>query len=159
MQPAGIDVKLVRSTIVPGVFDLQLDAAGDIATEDSFDTAISVSLFTDARASETQVVLPELRRGWVGNERTPGFQMGGHLWLFQMPRLNQVTANALKDAARGALRWLVEDGFALQIRTEIFLIDSERARLEILITKPNGETETKQFNLWSNSGRTFGEPV
>ena len=47
------DIKLFQEN---GFFDIGIEN-GDFIAEDGFDTAIWVSLFTDARADESQVVL------------------------------------------------------------------------------------------------------
>jgi len=152
----GIDAKLVELSWQPGTFDLQLDANGDIATEDSFDSAIFCSLFTDRRASSSQIALPELRRGWIGDERTPGFQMGSVLWLYEMSRLNRTTANGIEDAAVQALGWMVDEGYAVAVEADMTLEGPEQGTLEIRLTKPTGEVETRLWNLWALTGMDFG---
>ncbi len=147
----GIDCKLSFDA-VRGQYDLALDSLGDIETEDSFSTAILVSLFTDARASADQVPAPELRRGWIGNERTPGFQMGGLLWLFDQARLNRSTANEIEDAAEGALRWMVDEGYAKAVRAKANLVGPEKLTLDVFITQPQGEVESLSFDLWKLTG-------
>ena len=153
----GIDVQLFEMTDHHGVYDLQLDANGDVATIDAFDTAIFVSLFADARASDSQVQRPEDRRGWIGNERTPGFEMGGLLWIWDQPRLNRDTANGIEDAAQGALSWLVTDGYALAVSATATLQGPEKLTLTIDITQPDGTVESRQFDLWALTGTVFGE--
>lgn len=154
-----MDVKLRESPLAPGVADLQLDANGDIAHEESWDAAIYVSLFTDARAEAHQVPVPERRRGWGGNERTPGQQMGSLLWLFEMPRMNRRTANAIEDAAEGCLAWMVKDGYATTVKAKATLATTERLDLEIVITYPDAPVETRLYELWANTGKTFFQEV
>lgn len=154
-----MDVKLRESPLAPGVADLQLDANGDIAHEESWDTAIFVSLFTDARAEPHQVPVPERRRGWGGNERTPGRQMGGVLWLFEMPRMDRRTANAIEDAAELCLAWMVKEGYATRVKAVATLVDTTRLDLEITITYPDSPVETRLYELWENTGKTFFQEV
>ena len=163
MAGTGIDVKLGtligEATETRGAYDLQLNAQGDIATEDAFDTAMLVSLFTDARALPSQVALPERRRGWIGDERTPGEQMGGLLWLFQMQRLTRSVANEIEDAAEQALAWMVTEEYAVTVNATATISSEDRLTLEILVTKPSGDVEARLFELWSATGKTFLEPV
>ncbi len=159
MPAPGIDVKLRDSPLAPGTVDIQLDSTGDIAHEDSWDTAIYVSLFTDARATEDQMPIPERRRGWGGNERTPGQQMGGLLWLFEQPRMDRDLANALEDAADGALQWMVTEGYARSVKSTVTLINTERLNLAIRIVHVDGRVEEPLFELWENTGKTFLQEV
>ena len=71
-----------------GSFDLVIEN-GDFKNEEGFDTAIWVSLFTDARASESQVLIPENRRGWLGNlvSDVEERQLGSFLWLVEQRKL------------------------------------------------------------------------
>ncbi len=158
-MPVGIDAKLKRMASFPGVFDLQLDANGDIASEDSFDTAIFVSLGTDARASKDQVLEPTLRRGWIGNERTPGFQIGGLLWLYDGDRITPAVKSGMENAAEQSLEWLVLGGYATAVSATVSFVGREQANLLVLLTKPNGEIEHRNFTLWAQTGLTFGEDV
>lgn len=155
MTGTGIDVKLRLSDIVDTAYDIQIGTDGDVVTEDSFDTAIVVSLFTDARALPSQVALPERRRGWIGNERTPGKQMGGILWLFEQQRLNRKTANEIEDAAQQALQWMIDEQYAIAVSAVASIKSATTLTLEILVTKPSGEVESRLFNLWEGTGQTF----
>ena len=155
MPAVGIDAQLFR---IQGtqIYDVGLAANGDLSTNDAFDTAIFVSLFTDARASYEQVPQPELRRGWHGDERTPGFQLGGFLWLWEQPRSNAEAANGIAVAAEGSLRWMVDGGYAVTVRAtaEPF---QDRIELRIELTSPSGEVEDRLFTLWNQTGKLWGE--
>ena len=73
-MPVGIDACL--EDLGNGAYDIQIASNGDILTQDFFDTYILVSLFSNRRANESEVLVPELRGGWIGNESTPGFEQG-----------------------------------------------------------------------------------
>ncbi len=155
---AGIDVKLLNLAGFSGNWDLQLDSDGDIASEDSFDAAIVVSLFSDKRADASQVGPQELRRGWIGDESTPGFQIGSRLWLFNQERLTRSTLNRLAEEARESLQWMIDEGHAKSVDAT-----AERGAavgqviLEVQIGKPHPESvETLLFDLWSKTGVDFG---
>ena len=154
-----IDALLHEIPGSPGLYDISFDENGDIASGDQFDTAIVVSLFSDARADESQVAIPELRRGWIGNEETPGDQLGGYLWLFEQSRLTGSLLSDIEDAARGSLRWKVEDGYAESVSAKASREDERRLRLEIQIAAPTGEVETKLFYLWRQTGAAFEAEV
>ena len=149
-QPAnGIDATL--APIAGGLYDLEIDFAGDIRTADAFDTAILVSLLADRRADESEVSAPELRRGWLGNEGTDA-EVGSKLWLFHQARVTRTVLNGVADAVRDALVWFVEDGLAVAVSNPEVLLTDDGLRLSITIQRPLGEAETRYFDLWSCTG-------
>ncbi len=146
----GIDA--VLQVLPDGMYDLQIGPDGDILTADSFDTAIIVSLFTDRRAGASEVGASRNRRGWIGNESTPGIEMGSKLWLFEQARNGIDTMNGLADAAQAAIQWLVDDGFAVAVSATATPSNVSLATLSILIERVPGEVERRDFELWQNTG-------
>lgn len=146
-----MDCKLAIDT--NGQFDVVLED-GDIATETGFDTAIWVSLFTDARASADQVVLAQHRRGWPGNlvSTVDNRQLGGMLWLIDQRRLNQATLNEAVDYAQKALNWIVEDNVAQNIEVSGVIVPTSGIQLNVTITALSGETESRYINTWELTG-------
>lgn len=143
----------IKVTLNNGRFDISFEN-GDIVAEDGFDTAIYVSLFTDARAPENLVAIPEKRRGWIGNTASPveGRDLGGLLWLVDQRRLTQKTLNATVDYARKALNWFVDDGLLSRIDVTGVIIPKEGVRLGVTMTALNGKTETRYFDIWKLTG-------
>lgn len=137
-------------------FDISIDDDGDIATFDAFDTAIIVSLFTDKRALESQVLENSLRRGWIGSEFTPGFEMGSQLWIFSQSRLTRDAINAMISIANQALKWMISDNLAISTSADVNLVNG-RVLLQIVITRPDSKVEKRLFDLWDNSGVTSRE--
>lgn len=149
----GIDATLQR--LDGGTYDLKIGFDGDLETEDSFDAAILVSLLADARASESEVPEASRRRGWIGNELTPGFELGSKLWLYEQSRVTRTTLNGIQDAARLALRWLVDEGYAAAVREVSASIEpGGRATLEVAIERSPSVVERRFFDLWTNTGRS-----
>ncbi|MCK5019188.1 MAG: phage GP46 family protein [Candidatus Peribacteraceae bacterium] len=144
------DIKLILES---GAFDIAIET-GDLENEEGFDTAIWVSLFTDARAGETQVLSPENRRGWLGNtvsdieER----QLGGLLWLAEQRRLTQDTLNELIDYARKSLNWMVEDNIAQKVEVDGEIVPRNGMALSITITSREGITSSHYIPLWEVTG-------
>lgn len=134
--------------------EAQKYADGDLISEDGLDTALLVSLFTDARASASQVPTPELRRGWMGNTASlvNGRELGGLLWLLDQTKLTQLTLNEAISYARDALAWFTEDGLATKIEVDGDIVPQSGISLAITITTKKGTTETRFFNLWELTG-------
>lgn len=146
----GIDA--VLQELPGGIYDLKIGFDGDIETADSFDTYIVVALLTDQRANEAEVLKPERRRGWVGNEHTPGFQMGSKLWLFEQRRLTATTRNGIEDAAVDALLSMVEEDLAVAVQSAGVRLTGDGAVLEISILRAQNQVEKRYFDLWENTG-------
>ncbi len=125
--------------------------SGDIVSSDFFDTAILVSLFAEKRANESEVLEPLLRRGWIGNEVTPGFEIGSKIWLYEQSRLTNSVLNSITNAAKQALQWLVDDGFAVSIDDVEAIVTKTGINLTVTIRRPNSKVEKRHYTLWDNS--------
>jgi len=145
----GIDACLKQ--IAGDLFDLDIGVDGDILSVDFFDSAIIVSLFAERRANESEVAVSRLRRGWIGNESTPDFEIGSKIWLFEQSRLTITVLNEIIIAARDALQWLVDDGFATAIESVEAVITPNGINLEVVINRPNSEVDRRFFTLWDNT--------
>lgn len=149
-QGREIDAVLVRQD--NGTYDIEI-VDGDINTKDSFDTAIIVSVLSDRRANESEALLSERRRGWIGNEYTPGFEIGSKLWLFEQSRLTRQTINQAADVVRDSLLWMVEEGLAVTItnvRAEFLPPSSPQIGADIIveIERSNSKVEQRYFDFW-----------
>lgn len=149
-MPAKMDAVLVD--LGRGVFDIEIDEFGDIRTEDTFETALIVSLFSDARADASEVQDARRRRGWIGDEGTaPPDNTGSKLWIYEQARLTRTIANQVEDAARRALQWLVQDGHAVSVRRAELVISQEAVRFVVEILTEVG-AQTRSFVLWEATG-------
>jgi phage gp46-like protein len=157
----GIDA--VLESLGNGTYDFQIADDGDILTADAFDSAIIVSLFADRRADESEVSPAQLRRGWIGNESTPDFEIGSKLWLYYQSRLTQTVLNGVENAAQQALRWFVEDSipatgttiadnvYASATASTSATSNSGVVTLAITIERPNSQVEKRYYELWENT--------
>ena len=130
------------------------DGCGDIAqdgidmlTDDSLTTDVTISLFTDRRALESDE-LPsgdDDRRGWWGDsfrERP----IGSRLWL--LSREKTLTSVLEKAAAYAleALEWLKTSGRVSRIEVQASQPFSGWLFLEIALTLPDGAIVPFTFN-------------
>ena len=146
-----IDVKFNMDSY--GRFDFDI-VDGDIEFEDGLDTAVWVSLFTDARATASQVGMPERRQGWIGELSSiiPNRQLGGHLWLINQRRLIQRTLNDAIDYCNKSLQWLIDDNICSRISVNGIIIPKLGIELTINITSHKGIISTKNIQLWELTG-------
>lgn len=97
--------------------DLRRDAVGNLDTDEGLETAVSVSLFTDARANDDDGAAAGAdRRGWWGSQylAAANHKLGSRLWLLK----RMSAAQALRRApalAEEALAWLVTDKVASSV--------------------------------------------
>lgn len=134
-----------------GLYDFQLDADGDIETADFFDTSILYSIFGERRASADEVVDPQRRRGWIGNEED--FENGSKIWLLRQARLTRDTLNRLEDEVEKALQWLVDDGFAVSIGDISATVSGGHVLLDVTIFRSRDKVIRRHFELWELTGR------
>ena len=132
-------------------FDFQIDTNGDILTDDFFDTAFLVSLFAEQRATASEVPESHRRRGWIGNEATPGFEIGSKLWLYEQARATRTNLAGIETAALNALQWMIDDAIAISVSATATLSDGSIA-LEVIIKRPSSKVEKRYFELWDNTG-------
>jgi len=136
-----------------GLYDFSLDASGDILTEDFFDTAILMSLFCERRAIASEMPASHLRRGWIGNESTPGFEIGSKVWLYEQSRLTRATLNGINSVIKESLQWTIDDNIALEVAASSTLSRNNSITVEVTITRPNSKVEKRYFELWENTGQ------
>jgi len=138
-------------------WDLTIDSTGDILTADFFDTALLMSLYTEKRASESEVSESRFRRGWIGNESfVDGFEIGSKIWLFEQSRLNRDTLNGITSAAIEGLQWFLNRGFAINLAVDTVLLKGI-VTLQVDIFRPNSKVDRRFFRLWDGSGVTSSE--
>ena len=134
-----------------GLWDIEI-ANGQIVRDEGFDSSLILSLFADARASASEVAIPEQRRGSWQNElsNVAGHQVGSTLWLLQQSRLTIATKNEALQSVKKGLIWLVEDGHLKGVNVSGD-IDGGTLNIQIDLVGHDGITQTRSFNLWENT--------
>lgn len=133
------------------LYDISIGADGDIVTDDFFDTSLLYSLLGERRADPSEVVEPQLRRGWIGSEGKD-FENGSKLWLFEQARVTRTNLNRIEDEARKALQWMIDDRFVVSVDQVTATVKSGTVTLEIVIRRSRSEVERRFFDLWQNTG-------
>lgn len=124
-----------------GLIDLKITDSG-LATEETLETAVIVSLLTDRRANTDDALpdgrassglIPPDRRGWAGDALSDvdGDRIGSRLWLLSREKQTEQTRLRAIDYAEEALQWLIDDGHAVSVSIEAEW--SERGRLDMEI--------------------------
>lgn len=147
----GIDLAL-QHDVDTDTYDLFLGPDGDLASTNSFETALLMSLFGEKRASISEMPIAQNRRGWLGNTfgDIEGFEMGSKLWLLDQARLTQDTLNLAITYAKDGMRWLVDFEHLERVRVTGEIIDNN-IRLDITLLRSEAISETRSFFLWENT--------
>ncbi|EEG08221.1 phage GP46 family protein [Pseudogulbenkiania ferrooxidans] len=101
---------------------------------DPIDAAIVLSLFSDARAPDSEA-LPD-PRGWWGDALAEhaGDTWGGQLWLLARRAKNvPETLRRAEDYARDALKWMVADGVSSTLAVAASDLGNETMLLAITL--------------------------
>lgn len=104
-----------------GLYDLSVDEeTKDFKLAQGFETAIPVSLFTDARAEAFQVHNSRFRRGWIGNLDTfaEGFELGSQQWVYDQSRNSAEVRNSLRNTVQSSLQWFVNQGIVSSVQVD-----------------------------------------
>jgi hypothetical protein len=97
-----------------------------------------------------------MRRGWIGNESTPGFEIGSKIWLYEQARLTRSILNGITTSVTQSLQWMIDDGYALSIKIETILT-ATGVGINIIIQRPNSKVENRYYDLWNNTGISHPE--
>ncbi len=149
----SIDAVLTKNS--DGIFDITFDGEGDITTNDMLDTAIRMSIYCERRASSEEMPVPQRRRGWIGNESTPEFEIGSKVWLYEQSRITRTTINGLESELFNGLEWMIDDGIAVEFGPDdvtVSLNEDGRLAASIPAFRSNSKVENSYFTLWENTG-------
>lgn len=132
--------------------------------DDTLQTAVVISLFTDRRAGRDDA-LPfneTDRRGWVGDEfmsaefDATADAWGSALWLCYSGKVTSDLLETARFAAQEALAWLVRDQIASRVTVQTLWVGERKDRLAVrpTIYKPD-QVQPVYDVLWGTSVRRW----
>jgi len=147
-----------RITSAATGFRLEHDGS-DFETHEGLETAIQISLFTDARVEADELPSWETeKRGWWGDlfSSVPGDRTGSKLWLLaREKRLEDVPPRA-EEYCREALAWLIEDGVAESIEVDVE-IQGQILAIGVTVKRPNaGDIRFSYQYAWNAQAKAGG---
>ena len=121
--------------------DWRLTGGGNFEMTSALETAVMVSLFTDARALPGDKLLPGETdpRGWWG-DLVDDLPIGSRLWLLRRDKRLPETLKLARDYIAEALRWLVTDEIAAKVEVETAWASQERIGATIRIFQGDSGT-------------------
>jgi len=131
-----------------GLYDLEIEN-GDFKSAGGFETAIPISLFTDARAEAFQVQNSRKRRGWPGNIQTLGveFELGSQLWIYDQARNTPIVRNDVRNEAKDGLQWFIDGGIVGNVQVGNPAGSLRGMLLPILFTRLDNSVD-QYVTLW-----------
>lgn len=115
----------------------------DLAVDDGLETAVIISLFTDARA-QTDDVIPDGTgdpRGWWGDSvaNDDGDQTGSRLWLLDREKQQTSVLERAEQYAREALQWMLDDQVVSEIDVEAEIVREGMLGIGVRLQRPRGD--------------------
>jgi phage gp46-like protein len=127
----------------------------DLHRDPGLETAVLISLFSDARARE-QDALPQghtNRSGWFGS-MIVGVEIGSRLWLLCRSVIDGVTLSHIEQYCKDALQWMIDDGMASEVTAVASRASLNQINFSVKITRPKSDVNFKFFVNWQH--QTFG---
>lgn len=158
-----MDIKLFHNPgeLTLGHFDIKRQGLL-LATDDTLETAVMISLFTDRRArpDDELPAIHNTRRGWWGDTLSDqeNDEIGSWLWLLHREKTTYETLNQAREYSLEALQWLLEDRIASNVQVETRYLNQTAGLMviEIVITKLDGSRERYSL-LWKHLLSTYQE--
>lgn len=135
-----------------GYYDFDWTESGDFSTAQTLDTYILMCLFEEVRATPAEIPDSASRRGWLGNESTPGFQQGSKAWEFEQERVTGTVLAELGVVVRNSLQPLIDDGIAVSVEVETPFLRNGKVCVFINLGRDGSPVDRRFFELWDNTG-------
>jgi phage gp46-like protein len=144
------DVRFIWSNETQSA-DIAMDGP-DLATDDGLETAVLMSLETDAPAGPDDKIPDgsDDGRGWWGDafQDVEGDVDGSHYWLLSREKLTSEALLRAQSYAEAALAWFVKDGVASRVTATVERWGDDGAMAVIQILKPDGTLAGKFTFIW-----------
>ena len=138
----NVDIALDQTK---GFFDIVFEDR-EVKPTEGFDTALSVSLFSDQRATASEQTDPIKRRGWIGDIGAID-EIGSKLWFLDQARTTTGSVNKAIDFSQKALDWMITDLLAKKIDITGEL-QPDTIILKIVITTPDNNIINFSVDIW-----------
>jgi phage gp46-like protein len=130
-----------------------LVAPPGLAADHDLETAVLLSLATDASAAPDDVIPDgtDDRRGWWGNwERPEGIVLGSRLWLLSREKSTEDTRRRAEEYAAEALQWFLDDGVAVRVDVAAEYLQPSGVppwtlALQVTITRADGSVFDRRY--------------
>ncbi len=125
-----------------GAARLVQNELGALGIDQSLETQVLISLFTDAEASEQEIKAAGLdtQHGWWADAdtlRDPGTRrMGSKLWLLSRGKTTLETLRRAEGYVRECLQWLIDAGIVSTVTVAASKPRNGHVALDLTLTRP-----------------------
>ena len=144
-----------------GSADLGL-LSDDVEADEGLRTAVLLSLFTDRRAEEGDVLPSDDgdRRGhWADQFLDDGDLCGSRLWLLGRSKITPELRTRAELYIREALEWMIVDGVVEEVGVETELV-GEHLYYLITLERPEGDPVSFRFaHVWDGEAAKGAAPT
>lgn len=126
-----------------GAARLVKDDLGALVTDESLESVVLISLFTDSEASQQEIKTAGLdaQRGWWADAdslRDPGARrMGSKLWLLSRGKTTLETLRRAEGYIKDALQWLIDRGIVATVSVVTTRPRPGTVGIDLTLTRPN----------------------
>lgn len=116
----------------------------NLETDGGLETAVIISLFTNARAADDDdIVHGSDPNGWWADQylEPTGRRTGSKLWLLHRAKLTAKTIEQARTYAKEALQWLITDGVASSVTVEVSRLLTTAIVISVDIQRPKKLSE------------------
>jgi len=134
------------------IYDLSVTDQA-LNSDESLKTAITISLYSDARAQAgTTVADPTDLRGWWGDSYAdvPGDVFGSRIWTLLGEKVTPDLLTRLDELIHEALQWLIDDNWISGIEVELEILAPGIVGAKIGVLRPGAST-VSPLGLWEVS--------
>lgn len=131
---------------------LALDDLGRMVMTDGFESAVTISLFSDRRAPD-DMDLPDNsgdRRGWCLGHHEAN-ETGSWLWLLSREKQVPAVLTKARLYAELALEWITRGKFAAKVVVETAIVADGILGLHVQIIRHDGSTWIKAYDYHWNA--------
>lgn len=120
---------------------------GSLTQGSDLQTAVYISLFTDRQAADTDIPSDGTtdRRGWIGDAGAE-YPIGSRLWLLDRGKHTADVLDQAQSYIAEALQWLIDDGVVAGFEIGVQWANASTLVCVIVAHKPDGTTETINFD-------------
>lgn len=122
----------------------------DLGSDDPLHRAVVISLFTWARASDSDPVDDGELHGYWGDSfpDTGGDRIGSKLWLLRRRTLTDATVRDVVGYARVALAWLTGDEIVDRVDVVAERVGTDRVNLRVVLSTDGVDYAVSFNDLW-----------
>lgn len=119
--------------------DLEQLNDASLVDDDGLETVVTISLFTDALATEDELKkygLPQRGYWFDAYDPDPNLNTGSKLWLLEGQTITADTLTFAKTACDEALAWMVAEGAASRVENTVTRLGDDGIAGETVIYQP-----------------------